>query len=75
LRLISVSALGEAWTVRASGVANDMVFWSGARAEAAARALGERLAAAGRPAAIRIFDRTGAVVGRFLCTPRPVSAA
>jgi hypothetical protein len=69
MHLISVSPLGEAWAVRSDGVANDMVFSSGARAEAAARALGERLAADGLPTAIRIFDRTGALAGRFICAP------
>jgi hypothetical protein len=69
VRLISVSPQGGAWAVRTDGVANDMVFRSGGRAEAAARALGERLAADGQPAAICIFDRTGALAGRFVCAP------
>ena len=69
MRTISVSPFGEAWAVRAEGVANEMLFHSGGRAESAARALAERLAAQGRPAAIRIFDRGGVLVGRFVCAP------
>lgn len=68
--LISVEPLGEHWSLLWDGVANAMVFKSGAGAEQAARRLGERLAAAGHVAEIRILARGGAVVGRFVCAPQ-----
>jgi hypothetical protein len=69
VRLISVTALGADWSVRANGFDNDMFFHSGARAEAAARRLGEQLAAAGERYEIHIHDRTGQRIGRFVCVP------
>jgi len=76
VRIISVAALGADWTVRAHGFENDMLFRSGARAEAAARRLGERLAASGEACEIQVHDRTGALVGRFLCAaPGPSRGA
>jgi hypothetical protein len=69
--LITVSAISDFWTVRCDGVAGDMMFLSGAQAELAARRLGARLAAAGLDAEIRIFDRRGQEVGRFVGAPPP----
>jgi hypothetical protein len=69
VRLISVKPLGEGWAVRSDPFANDMIFRSGARAESAARRLGQTLAAAGERAEIRVHDRAGGLVGRFACPP------
>jgi hypothetical protein len=59
------------WVVRIGGCENDMRFYSGARAEAAARMLGRRLAAAGDRTEIRLQLRDGALAGRFICAPPP----
>jgi len=69
VRLISVSPLGEGWAVRSDGLDNEMLFNGGGRAEAAARRLGEKLAGAGEACEIRIHDRKGALVARFVCSP------
>ncbi|HTX49298.1 MAG TPA: hypothetical protein VME40_07910 [Caulobacteraceae bacterium] len=71
--LISVEPSGEHWSVTWDGVANAMLFKSGARAERAARSLGERLAAAGQAAEVCIRARDGAVVGRFVCARTPTA--
>jgi hypothetical protein len=73
MRLISVTALNADWSVQADGLDNDMVFRSGARAEAAALRLGEQLATAGERCEIRIHDRTDKLVGRIVCGP-PVAS-
>ena len=63
--LISVLPIGDGWTVRSDKLDNDLIFKAGARAEAAARALAQRLAAAGADAEVRIFLRDGALAGAF----------
>jgi hypothetical protein len=65
--LIYVEPLAQGWALRQAKVANPQVFASGAKAEDAALRLGERLAAAGAPAEIRIYLRDGVLGGRFLC--------
>ena len=70
VQVIDVRPLGQGWIVRQAGAANPQVFRSGARAEDAARALGQRLAGAGHPAEVRIFLRDGALAGRISCAPR-----
>jgi hypothetical protein len=67
--LISVEPMDAGWAVKLGSLAEPMVFSSGGRAESAARELGERLSAAGEAAEIRIHDRRGALVGRFVCAP------
>jgi hypothetical protein len=66
---VSVTPAGAGWAVRSAAFDNDMVFRSGARAEAAAKRLGEALAAAGQPVEIEVLLRGGARAGRFLCLP------
>ncbi len=75
VRLIQVEPLGDSWAVRSDQIANDMIFRSGREAEAAAKRLGERLAAAGDFAEIRIHIRGGALAGRFVCAPAESAAA
>jgi hypothetical protein len=66
--VISVAPEGVAWTVRCPGLYdNAMVFKSGARAETAARALGEHLSQAGQDCLIEMRLRDGGLVARFLC--------
>jgi hypothetical protein len=65
VQVIKVEPLGKAWALRQGAAEIPLVFQSGARAEDAAHALGERLAAEGRPAEIRIYLRDGALAGAF----------
>ena len=67
--VISIEPVQGGWAVRQPGVENALLFASGAKAEAAARSLGERLSNAGQPGEIRVFLRDGALAGRFLCRP------
>jgi len=64
--VISVAPAGEGWAVSSEALENDLTFDRGARAEAAARALAERYASAGRPAEVEIFLRDGVLAGRFM---------
>jgi hypothetical protein len=64
--LISVAPAGDGWAVRSEALDTELTFDRGARAEAAARALADRYADAGRHAEVRIFLRDGALAGRFL---------
>ena len=69
VHVISVNAAEGGWSVRSSGADNEMMFLSGAKAERAAKRLGEKLAAEGQTAEIRIFLRDGALAGQFVCSP------
>jgi hypothetical protein len=69
VHVISVQAAEGGWSVRADAADNAMMFLSGAKAEQAARKLGEKLAAEGQTAEIRIFLRDGVQAARFLCAP------
>ena len=72
---IAVVPIGDGWAVRTTGLDNEMLFQAGAKAEAAARDLARRSAAAGRSAEVTIFLRDGAVAGRFLHAPQAPSGA
>lgn len=67
IRVIVVEPLAHGWAVRQPQVDNSQVFTSGAKAEAAARRLGARLADAGETTEIRVYLRNGALGGRFVC--------
>lgn len=54
MRLIEVAPFSDGWRIRVDCVANDMVFRSGGRAEAAARRLAERLGRAGQTSELQI---------------------
>ena len=75
VHVISVHAAEGGWSVRSSEVDNEMMFLSGAKAEQAARRLGEKLAADGRAAEIRIFLRDGTQAARFACAPAEAGLA
>lgn len=72
---ISVAPAGEGWAVSSDAFDNALTFAKGGRAEAAARALADRYALAGRPAEVRIFLRDGALAGHYVHTPPPFQAA
>jgi hypothetical protein len=63
--IIYVKPMGDGWSVRADALDSEMVFLSGAKAEAAARRLAEAWAKTGKPSEIHIFLRDGALAGRF----------
>jgi hypothetical protein len=67
IRLISVAPIGEGWTVKSEPFDNEMMFFSGAKAESAAQRLGRTIAKGGETAEIRIFLRDGALAARFVC--------
>lgn len=73
--VISVMPADRGWMVRSEAFENDMVFLSGAKAEAAARRLGLKLADEGEAAEIRIFLRDGSLAGRFACAPETPTVA
>jgi hypothetical protein len=64
--VISVAPAGEGWAVHSDVLDTDLTFERGARAEAAARALANRYADAGRNAEVQIYLRDGALAGRFM---------
>ncbi len=67
IHVISVEPLAEGWALRQPKVENPQVFVSGAKAEDAARRLGERLCNAGTSSEIRVYTRDGLLAGRFVC--------
>ncbi len=74
-RIISVTPVGDGWSVASDVFASEMMFLSGAKAEAAARRLAGTLARSGESSEIRIFLRGGALAGRFAVPARPMAMA
>ena len=72
IRVISVEPFGDGWTVRSDQLDQDMVFQSGAAAEAAAKILGDKLAKVGLPAKIVVRLRDGTLAGQFACPPATI---
>ena len=70
---ITVRPVGDHWNLIAPGFGVDLLFASGARAEAEGRELARRLAAEGRDAELVIVVRGGEVAGR-LAFPAEVAA-
>jgi hypothetical protein len=64
-RVISVKPVGDGWSVESDAFDSEMMFLSGAKAEAAARRLARTLSKSGQASEIRIFLRDGALAGRF----------
>jgi hypothetical protein len=64
--VICVAPAGQGWAVSSEALETHLTFARGARAEAAARALADRCAEAGRHAEVQIYLRDGALAGRFL---------
>ena len=66
IRIISVQPFGDGWSVRSDAFDSEMMFLSGAKAEAAARRLADKLTRDGESAEIRIFLRDGQLAGRVV---------
>ena len=62
-RIISVLPLGDGWSLQSDAFDSEMMFLSGAKAEAAARRLADTLAKNGESSEIRIFSRDGRLAG------------
>ena len=69
-REVTVTPLDVGWAVGLPDGVGEMLFQSGAAAEAAARRLAQRLSHAGLPAKLVVRLRDGSVAGRFLFPPR-----
>ena len=65
IQAIRVAPSADGWTVSSDAVDDQMFFHSGASAEAAARALGARIAGSGEPVEIEIILRDGTLGGRL----------
>lgn len=74
-RIISVQPFGDGWSVRSDAFDSEMMFLSGAKAEAAARRLADKLTRGGESAEIRIFLRDGQLAGRVVRPGRPLALA
>ena len=70
MRRIVVEPAGDAWCVRELGQRDAMTYVSGADATRAARALGERFAAEGAFAHLKIMLCNGEVGGRYIYVPK-----
>ena len=66
---ITVMAQADGWRLTCKALGQDEHFRSGGDAEAAAHALGVRIAESGDKAVIRIFLRDGALAGHFVHAP------
>jgi hypothetical protein len=69
MHLISVVPAAPGWVMTSTAFDNEMVFGSGAKAEAAARHLGEKIARHGQQAEIEIHLRDGSLAARFVFAP------
>ncbi len=74
-RTISVKPVGDGWAVCTDAFDSEMMFLSGAKAEAAARRLAGTLAKSGESSEIRIYLRDGALAGRFAVPASPLAMA
>ena len=74
-RIISVQPFGDGWSVRSDAFDSEMMFLSGAKAEAAARRLADKLARGGQSAEIHIYLRDGRLAGRVVRPGRPLAMA
>ncbi|RZJ02098.1 MAG: hypothetical protein EON90_00440 [Brevundimonas sp.] len=67
--LVIVEPLDAGWAVRASGIANELVFASGRAAERCGRQLAECLARAGRETELQFRLGANKLAAKFLCLP------
>ena len=72
-RIISVQPFGDGWSVRSDGFDSEMMFLSGAKAEAAARRLADKLTRGGETTEICIYLRDGQLAGRVVRPGRPMA--
>jgi hypothetical protein len=73
--LVTVSPAGPGWSLQSIALGGEVVFDSGAKAEAAARILAQRIAETGRTAELRIVVRDGSLGGVFLYPSRAAPSA
>jgi hypothetical protein len=74
-RIIAVKPIGDGWSVQAEAFESEMVFLSGAKAEAAARRLARTLSDNGQASEIRIFLRDGVLAAQFAVPARDMALA
>lgn len=79
-RIIKLEPYGRDWRVRCDRLDEDMMFHSGAAAEAAARMLADAIVKSGDSAEVQIHLRDGSLAGRLpfvssASTARRVSAS
>ena len=74
-RIICVKPVGDGWSVQSEAFDSEMMFLSGAKAEAAARRLAGTLAKSGESSEIHIFLRDGVMAGSFAVPARPLVMA
>ncbi len=74
-RIISVQPAGGGWSVTSDAFDSEMMFLSGAKAEAAARRLAETLARSGEDSEIRIYLRDGKMAARVVKHAPPLALA
>ena len=67
--LITVAPAGESWAIHTDHLPEDLVFPSGGKAEAMARALAQSVAQMGKAAEIRVYLRGGALAGVLTYAP------
>ena len=66
---ITVTPSSDGWRVKCTAPKRDVLFRSGAAAEAAAHRFGAEIAEAGDTAVIEIFLRDGSLGGRYVHAP------
>lgn len=71
IQVFQIEATSGGWAVRSEGVENSQMYVSGAKAEACARGLAERLSREGLASEIRIRLRDGSDTARFISAPAP----
>ena len=74
-QVIAVKPIGNGWSVQAEAFMSEMVFLSGAKAEAAARRLARTLSDNGQASQIRIFLRNGELAAEFAVPARDIALA
>jgi hypothetical protein len=74
-RIISVQPAGDGWSVTSDAFDSEMMFLSGAKAEAAARRLADTLARSGEHSVIHIYLRDGHLAGRVEKPGDPLALA
>lgn len=67
--VVIVEPMDAGWAVKATGVANELIFASGRAAERCGRQLAECLARAGRETELQFRLRAGNLAAKFLCLP------
>jgi hypothetical protein len=67
---ITVMPISDRWRIKCTAREFNVLFRSGAKAEAAAHSLGAEIAKAGDTAVIEIFLRDGTLGGRYVHAPK-----